>query len=130
MSNKHLILRADGEHFSFLVVVEVTPSFVESAKRRIELAKGLKKQDGDFSNLSCFFYGFEVYEDGDVEIASYEDDNMQLVDELPEGLGERQRRDFGHFCVGSDGYLHLQFGIKHVHETHETPFFKLGDLTG
>ena len=130
MSNKHLILRSEGEHFSYLVVVEVTPALVESVKSRIALAKGLKDQDSELSNLSFFFYGFDVYESDDCEAASYEDDSMELVDGLPENLGERMRRDFGNFCVGSDGYLHLQYGIKHVHETHETPFFQLKDLLG
>jgi len=127
MSNKHLLFRSEGEHFNFLVAIPWTPELTERIQKRGALAEQVGKDDDSFSSLGFFFYSFDVYEDADMDEIMGEDVYDLLVDELPEGLGDVQRKDYGEMKLSTRGRLYFQFAIKHVHETHETSTVDLSD---
>jgi len=77
--------------------------------------------------VGFFFYGMDIYECDDLDEIMGEDVYDLLVDELPEDLGDIQRKDYGEMELSTRSTLYFRFGIKHVGEIHETSTVDLSD---
>jgi hypothetical protein len=126
MSNKHLLLRSEGEHHSYLIVVELSEDYLSLLKKNREVTRKLET-DSNFSSLAFFNYDISVYEAEDLH-EIFGDSESLVVDGEPEDRGVEQRVDFSEMVFGSRDTLHYRFGIKHVHEVHETRLCNLRSL--
>lgn len=129
---KHLLLRSEGEHHRILVAVPLTPELLETIKTRGKLAKQMDEADNEFACLGFSFYGLDLH---DQDTSSFDMDDLLgdgvdrgVVDELPEGLGDAERLDYGEMVFSSRDLLYFRFGIKHVPEIYETRAVSLTDV--
>ena len=127
---QHLLLRSEGEHHRLLVVVPLTSELLETIKTRGALAKQVDEADNEFACLGFSFYGLDVY---DLDAGSFdevlgEDMDRGVVEELPEGLGDAERLDYGEMMFTSRDLLCFRFGLKHVPEIYETRAVSLTDV--
>lgn len=127
---QHLLLRSEGEHHQLLVVVPLTLELLKTIKTRGALAKQMDEAEEQFACLGFSFYGLDMYDmDTDTfdEILG-EGMDRRVVDDLPEGLGDAERIDYGEMVFSSRDLLHFRFGLKHVSESYETFPVSLTDV--
>lgn len=129
MSNKHLLLRSEGEHHSYLIVVPLTDDFLATLRARLDSVRSLSEGDNDFSGLSFFNYNLTVCEAEDLH-ETFGDGESLIVDGEPEDMGVAQRVDFAEMVFGPRDTLSYRFGIKHVPEIYETRMCNLRVLLG
>lgn len=116
---QHIAIQAHDENFNYTVILERTPELEAQIRRRMELAAEVAEKDSECTALVFGFYHFKVYEDLDLG-DTFDNDNVALVDELPE-LGEPARVDYGALVIDAED-LYLRFGIKYA-DLSETPMF-------